>query len=162
VVSLRYVKSYTACGIRAKVFYATERAEVDNSLFGINMRPSDISATVNRGAISCEEIMAQPDREKKPRRVSDEEIRESILAHCRAAGPAGRVRPEDVAIALLPDHWQTLTKRVRLASRQLAREGKVVILRKGEPVDPDDFRGVYRLRITGAGMEPEPEGASQS
>lgn len=126
------------------------------------MRSSDILAAAERAAAYDEVIMAQPDRDKKPRRVSDEEIREAILAHSRAAGPAGRVRPEDVAIALLPDHWQTLTKRVRLASRQLAREGKVLILRKGEPVDPDEFKGVYRLRITGAGMEPEPEGSDQS
>jgi hypothetical protein len=27
----------------------------------------------------------------------------------------------------------------------LARAGKIVIYRKGTPVDPDDFRGVYRL-----------------
>lgn len=99
--------------------------------------------------------MAQPDLEKKPRRVSDEEVRETILTLCRAAGPAGRVRPEDIAMAILPDHWQTLTKRIRLIARQLAHEGKVVILRKGEPVDPDDFRGVYRLRITEGGLEEE-------
>ncbi len=27
----------------------------------------------------------------------------------------------------------------------LALEGKLVIYRKGKPVDPADFRGVYRL-----------------
>jgi hypothetical protein len=97
--------------------------------------------------------MAQPDAEKKPRRVSDDEVRETILMLARAAGLQGRVRPEDVAIAILPNHWQTLTKRIRLAARQLAHEGKIVILRKGEPADPDDFRGVYRLQITGAGLE---------
>ncbi|MDT8304354.1 MAG: DUF3253 domain-containing protein [Anaerolineae bacterium] len=102
-------------------------------------------------------MMAQSEVEKKPRRVSDEEIRETLLTLCRAAGPAGRVRPEDIAIAILPDHWQTLTKRIRLIGRQLAHAGKVVILRKGEPVDPDDFRGVYRLQITEAGMEAEGE-----
>lgn len=99
--------------------------------------------------------MAKPDLEKKPRRVSDEEVRETILTLCRAAGTAGRVRPEDIAMAILPDHWQTLTSRVRLIGRQLAHEGKVVILRKGEPVDPDDFRGVYRLQVTEAGMMEE-------
>lgn len=96
--------------------------------------------------------MAQPELEKKPRRVSDEEIRETIITFCRAVGPEGRVRPEDIAIAILPGHWQTLTKRIRLASRQLARDGLVNILRKGEPVDPGDFKGVYRIRITEAGM----------
>jgi hypothetical protein len=95
------------------------------------------------------------DLEQKPRRVSDEEVEETILALSRAEGLDGRVRPEDVAMTILPDHWQTLTKRIRIASRQLAREGKIEILRKGEPADPEDFKGVYRLRITEAGMEPD-------
>lgn len=99
------------------------------------------------------------DPEKRPRRVSDEEVRETILALCRATGPEGRVRPEDIAIVILPNHWQTLTKRIRLASRQLAREGMVDILRKGEPVDPGDFKGVYRIRITEAGMIAEEDEA---
>lgn len=96
--------------------------------------------------------MAKPD-EKKPRRVSDEEITETILALCREAGTEGRVRPEDIAMVILPDHWQTLTGRIRILSRQLAHAGRVLILRKGQPADPDDFKGVYRLRITPAGME---------
>ena len=32
-----------------------------------------------------------------------------------------------------------------------------MILRKGEPADPDDFKGVYRLRITEAGLLPDEE-----
>jgi hypothetical protein len=97
------------------------------------------------------------DSERKPRRVSDEEVAETILALCRAEGVQGRVRPEDVAMAILPNHWQTLTGRIRLASRQLARQGKIEILRKGEPADPDEFKGVYRLRITEAGLESDEE-----
>ena len=97
--------------------------------------------------------MAQAD--DKPRRVSDEEVRETILEQAREAGLAGKIRPEDVAMAILPRHWQTLTSRIRLTSRQLAHKGKVVILRKGEPADPDDFKGVYRIRITEAALEEE-------
>ena len=102
--------------------------------------------------------MAKSDAEKKPRRVSDEEVRETILARCREAGLQGKVRPEDVAMAILPDHWQTLTSRIRLTGRQLAHTGRVEILRKGQPVDPDDFKGVYRLRITEAGLQEENDG----
>jgi hypothetical protein len=29
----------------------------------------------------------------------------------------------------------------------LARQGRLVIYRKGKPADPDDFRGVYRLGL---------------
>lgn len=94
-------------------------------------------------------------KEEKPRRVSDEEVRETILEQTRAAGLEGKVRPEDVAMALLPHHWQTLTGRIRLTCRQLAHEGKVYILRKGNVADPDDFKGVYRIRVSKAGLEEE-------
>jgi hypothetical protein len=32
----------------------------------------------------------------------------------------------------------------------LARAGRLVITRHGKPADPDDFRGVYRLRLPDA------------
>ncbi len=38
-------------------------------------------------------------------------------------------------------------KPVRAAAVRLAHQGKVRILRKGRAVDPDDFRGVYRLTL---------------
>ncbi len=34
---------------------------------------------------------------------------------------------------------------VRRAAVALAEQGRVVILRKGKPADPRDFKGVYRL-----------------
>ncbi|MEM7336077.1 MAG: DUF3253 domain-containing protein [Chloroflexota bacterium] len=36
---------------------------------------------------------------------------------------------------------------MRLTARQLAEAGHIHILRKGKPADPNDFKGVYRLRI---------------
>lgn len=89
---------------------------------------------------------------KKPRRVSDEEVRETILKMAGAEGLEGSIRPEDVARRILPDHWQTLLKRVRLTSKQLAVAGLLTILRKGEPADPEEFKGLIRLQITEAGM----------
>ena len=41
--------------------------------------------------------------------------------------------------------WRSHLQEVRRAAVRLAREGRLVIYRKGKPVDPDDFRGVYRL-----------------
>jgi hypothetical protein len=29
----------------------------------------------------------------------------------------------------------------------LAKQGRIVIYRKGRPADPDEFRGVYRLGL---------------
>ncbi len=94
---------------------------------------------------------------KKPRKVSDEEVRETLLGMCREAGLKGAIKPEAVAQAILPDFWQTLLKRIRLMSRQLAVAGKIVILRKGQIADPDDFKGLYRLQITEAGLQPDAE-----
>jgi hypothetical protein len=94
---------------------------------------------------------------KKPRKVSDDEVRDTILTMCQEAGLNGVVKPEAVARTILPDFWQTLLKRIRLTSKQLAVAGKVLILRKGEPADPNDFKGIYRLQITEAGMMSEEE-----
>ena len=35
--------------------------------------------------------------------------------------------------------------RVRRIAVRLMKEGRIVIRRKGKVVDPDDFRGIYRL-----------------
>jgi hypothetical protein len=44
-----------------------------------------------------------------------------------------------------PDHWGPLMHPVRRVAITLMREGKVAIYRKGRLVDPDDFKGVYRI-----------------
>ena len=85
---------------------------------------------------------------RKKKKISDELVVEMILQLCAAEGREGKVRPEDVAMELYPEAWQSLLKRVRLSARQLSEAGHIEILRKGEPVDPNDFKGVYRLRIS--------------
>ncbi len=87
---------------------------------------------------------------KTKKKISDEAVRETILQMCAAAGLEGSVRPEDVAMELYPEEWQSVLKRVRLFAKQLAQMGEIEILRKGKPVDPDDFKGVIRLRISAA------------
>ncbi|MCA9955304.1 MAG: DUF3253 domain-containing protein [Ardenticatenaceae bacterium] len=94
----------------------------------------------------------------KPRkfRISDEAVFETILQMCAASWPDETVRPEDIAMTLHPIEWQALTKRIRLAVKQLAEAGLVQILRKGKPAEPDDFKGVYRLQIAESFWEPTP------
>ncbi|GJM40308.1 MAG: hypothetical protein DHS20C20_05900 [Ardenticatenaceae bacterium] len=86
----------------------------------------------------------------KPRkfRVSDEAVIETIIQLCTASWPDGSVRPEEIAITLYEPEWQALTKRIRLAVKQLAEADLVQILRKGKPVPPDDFKGIYRVRLS--------------
>lgn len=46
-----------------------------------------------------------------------------------------------------PDGWGPLMGPVRRVAVGLMKQGRIVITRKGRPVDPDDFRGVYRLSL---------------
>lgn len=50
------------------------------------------------------------------------------------------------AIAAESD-WHSLLMPIRRAAVALAQSGRLVIYRKGKPVDPLDFRGVYRVGL---------------
>ncbi len=80
--------------------------------------------------------------------MSEPAIRAEILAQAEALGPGKSLTPSDIARALKPEEWQSLLARVRREAIVLAREGRIDILRKGKPVDPEaEIRGVIRLRI---------------
>ena len=64
--------------------------------------------------------------------------------------------PDDVARAYAeirrkPSDGRDLYKRYQRAVKEqaihLARAGRIEILRRGEPVNPDDFKGVWRMRL---------------
>lgn len=79
-------------------------------------------------------------------------IREAILTLTRERGPGRSCAPMDVARHLSgdhPDQWGPLMPAIRREAVRLMKEGLVTITRKGRPVDPDDFRGVYRLQAAG-------------
>ena len=44
-----------------------------------------------------------------------------------------------------PDQWGPLMQPIRRVAVALAEQVRLVILRKGKPVDPRDFKGVYRI-----------------
>lgn len=82
--------------------------------------------------------------------MSESDLEEAILSLARARGPEKSIDPAEpakqVAAARGVD-WHSLMQPVRRAAVRLAIEGRLIILRKGKPVDPADFRGVYRLTI---------------
>jgi len=43
--------------------------------------------------------------------------------------------------------WHALLTPIRRAAITLAQSGRLIIYRHGKPVDPNDFRGVYRLGL---------------
>lgn len=81
-------------------------------------------------------------------RTDSSEIEATLLRLVAERGPGRTLDPTEAARALGGDHpdgWGPLMQPIRRAAVALAEQGRVVILRKGKPVDPRDFKGVYRL-----------------
>jgi hypothetical protein len=82
---------------------------------------------------------------------SSPHLADVMIALCANVGPTKTIDPGDVAKAYAetvdrPDvAWQNYLQGVRNTAVSLAKEGRIVIYRKGKPADPDTFRGVYRL-----------------
>lgn len=89
--------------------------------------------------------------------TSDDLVAEAILSLLAERQPGRSVSPEDVARAVAagrarpsdpPDLWRRYLSAVRQQSLHLARAGRLVILRKGKPVDPvKPVKGVIRLAL---------------
>ena len=72
----------------------------------------------------------------------------AILALLAARPPGKTISPEEAAREMAKDSdWHTHLHAVRRAAIALALDGRLVIYRKGKPVDPADFKGVYRLGL---------------
>jgi hypothetical protein len=81
-------------------------------------------------------------------KVAPERIEETILALVEQRGPGKTICPSEAARAIAgdkPDEWSRLMGPVRQVAVRLMKQGRIVIRRKGKAVDPDDFRGVYRI-----------------
>ncbi len=87
--------------------------------------------------------MARRNRHK----ISDEMLYDRILEICAAAGAEKSVNPTDIAMDLLDIGWQALLPRIRVTAVHQAQAGLIQIMRKGRPADPEDFKGVYKLRL---------------
>ena len=88
----------------------------------------------------------------------DTDLEPAMLRLVAERGTGKTVCPAEAARAVGGDHpdgWGPLMQPARKVAVRLMKEGRLVITRKGRPVDPDDFRGVYRLRLPD---EAPPEG----
>ncbi len=61
--------------------------------------------------------------------------------------------PEIAQLLCSEGDWHALLAPIRREAVKLAKDNKLVIYRKGKPVDPSDFRGVYRLGLPVAASE---------
>jgi hypothetical protein len=80
----------------------------------------------------------------------DSALEAAILDLSRERGPGKSIDPSEPAKQVAAERgvdWHSLMQPVRRAAVRLAVEGRLLILRKGKPVDPADFRGVYRLSV---------------
>lgn len=77
-------------------------------------------------------------------------LTDAIMTLVRERGMDKTICPSEAARKLAgpdPDMWGAMMPHVRKAAINLAREGRVVIYRKGKPITPDDLKGVYRLGL---------------
>ncbi|MBM3589028.1 MAG: DUF3253 domain-containing protein [Alphaproteobacteria bacterium] len=77
-----------------------------------------------------------------------EAITTAMLRIAAERGPQKSLCPTDVARAVSAENWRPLLGAVWQVAAELARQGKIEILRKGKPIRPDELRGVIRLRAT--------------
>lgn len=80
----------------------------------------------------------------------DDQIEETILRLAGARSEGRTICPSEAARALggdKPEGWGPLMQPIRKVAVSMMKQGRIVITRKGRPVDPDDFKGVYRLRM---------------
>jgi uncharacterized protein DUF3253 len=81
-------------------------------------------------------------------RPDAQDIETVLLRLLAERGPGKSLDPTEAARALggaHPDQWGPLMQPIRKVAVALAEQGRLVILRKGKPADPRDFKGVYRL-----------------
>ncbi len=89
---------------------------------------------------------------KKAAMSTPPKLADFILDLCAKAAPEATLDPEDIARAyalIAPKAnivtWEGYLPAVRNDAAKLAREGKVIIYKKGVPADPETFKGLYRV-----------------
>ncbi|CAM5367362.1 hypothetical protein AFEL58S_01507 [Afipia felis] len=74
-------------------------------------------------------------------------LEDAILATLAHAGRKTLSAPEIAHAIAEGRDWHALLAPIRRAAIALAQSGRLIIYRHGKPVDPNDFRGVYRLGL---------------
>ncbi|PVH25140.1 DUF3253 domain-containing protein [Sphingobacterium corticibacter] len=78
----------------------------------------------------------------------DPEIVKAILSTTAARGADKSICPSEVARQLYPDNWRDRMQDVVEVAIALHRQGKVVIVQHGEPVDVNQIKGPIRIKTT--------------
>lgn len=94
-----------------------------------------------------------------------ETIEDLVLRLARERGAGKTICPTEAARAAAEqrgeDEWQGRLPGVKAAAVRLAKRGSVAIYRKGKPIDPENFKGIYRIGLPQQNeAEAEPESAT--
>ncbi|MEM6411606.1 MAG: DUF3253 domain-containing protein [Pseudomonadota bacterium] len=76
-------------------------------------------------------------------------VRAVILDLVSQRGVGKTICPSEAAKAVSEESWRRVLTDVRAEAVRLAKSGDITIYRKGRSVDPDNFKGVYRLGLPG-------------
>jgi hypothetical protein len=75
-------------------------------------------------------------------------IEETIASLLSQVRTGESISPNQVAKALDAVNWRRELPKVRGVIIGLARQGRLEVLRKGKPIEPEGFKGVYRIRLS--------------
>jgi len=102
-------------------------------------------------------MKAEDEGERGTASRKDDPLAAAILSLLAECPPGKSVTPEQAARAFAagrakpgepPDLWRRYLQATREQAMHLAREGRLVILRKGKPADPSHrIKGVIRLAL---------------
>ncbi len=76
-------------------------------------------------------------------------IEDTLLALLSQVRKDESISPNDVAKAVSVENWQRELPKVRAVAIGMARQGRLEILRKGKPVEPEGLKGIWRIRLKG-------------
>ncbi|MDR4305288.1 DUF3253 domain-containing protein [Chelatococcus sambhunathii] len=80
-----------------------------------------------------------------------ETIEDLVLRLAKERGAGKTICPTEAAKAAAEqrgeENWNARLPAVKAAAVRLAKRGGVAIYRKGKPVDPESFKGVYRIGL---------------
>lgn len=78
---------------------------------------------------------------------TDAQLRDALLSKAAARRPGTTFCPSEVARDLAAD-WRPLMEPLRHAARELARDGRLRVTQKGEPLDAEvPWQGPIRLSL---------------
>ena len=74
-------------------------------------------------------------------------VEETLFDLLSQARKGDSISPNEVAKAIDAINWRRELPKVRAVIIGLARQEKLEVLRKGKPIEPEGFKGVYRVRL---------------